>query len=82
MLILGRVLRNKVIPDGQAGQAVFEMDDQPFAGKYLESGRWIEICRRTSARWMPCRGGPRSRKGENSGQVSRPCRALPGLALR
>ena len=42
-LILGRVLRNKVIPDGQAAQAVFEMDDQPFAGKYLESGRWIEI---------------------------------------
>ena len=42
-MILGRVLRNEVIADGQAGQAIFEMDDQPFAGKYLERRRWIEI---------------------------------------
>ena len=42
-LTFGRVLRTKVIPDSQAGEAVLEMDDQPFAGKYLESGRWIEI---------------------------------------
>jgi hypothetical protein len=42
-LILGRVLRNEVIPDGQAAEAVFEMDDHPFAGKYLELGRGIEI---------------------------------------
>jgi hypothetical protein len=36
-------LRNEVIPDGQAGEAVLEMDDQLFAGKYLESRRRIEI---------------------------------------
>src|SRR5262249_15077253 len=42
-LIFKRVSRNEVIPDGQAGEAVFEMDDQPFARKYLESGCWIEV---------------------------------------
>ena len=42
-LTLRRVLRTEVVPDGQAGEAVLEMDDQPFAGKHLESRRRIEI---------------------------------------
>src|SRR5262249_1421314 len=42
-LTLWRVLRNEVVLDGQAAEPVLEMDDQPFAGKYVQRGRRIEI---------------------------------------
>ena len=51
-LTLGRVLRTEVVPDGQAGEAVLEMNDQPLAGKYLQGRRRIEI----AARSLPIRG--------------------------
>src|SRR5205085_2408608 len=41
-----RVLRIEVIPDGQAGELVPEMDDQPFAGKHLQGWGRIEIAAR------------------------------------
>src|SRR5690242_10057904 len=46
-MTFGRVLRTEVIPDGQAGEAVLQMDDQPFAGKYLQRRRWIKIAARS-----------------------------------
>ena len=42
-LIFGRVLRTEIIANGQAGELIVKMDDQPFAGKHLESWRRIEI---------------------------------------
>src|SRR5262249_34591718 len=45
-LTLWRVLRTEVVPDGQAAEPVLEMDDQRFAGKYVQSGRRIEIAAR------------------------------------
>ena len=42
-LTLWRVLRSEVVLDGQAAEPVLEMDDQPFAGKYVQRGRRIEI---------------------------------------
>ena len=39
----------EVIPDGQAAEAVPEMDDQLFAGKHLQRRRRIEIAARPLA---------------------------------
>src|SRR5262249_7952074 len=45
-LALWRVLRTEVVADGQAREAVLEMDDQRFAGKYVQRRRRIEIATR------------------------------------
>jgi hypothetical protein len=45
-LAVRRVLRTEVIADGQAGEAVLEMDDQPFAGKHMQRRRRIKIAAR------------------------------------
>jgi len=47
-LTLWRVLRNEVIPDCQSSEPVLEMDDQRFAGKYVQGGRRIEIAARAA----------------------------------
>ena len=48
-LTLARVLRDVEIPDGEAAQVVPEVDDQFFAGKYLQRRRRIEIAARLLA---------------------------------
>ena len=51
LLALRRVLRIEEVADGQAGQAVLEMDDQRLARKDLQRRRGIEIV----ARHLPVR---------------------------
>ena len=48
-LTLARVLRDEEIADGEAAQGVPEVDDQLFAGKYLQRRRRIEIAARRLA---------------------------------
>ena len=48
-LTLARVLRDEEIADGEAAQVIPEVDDQLFAGKYLQRRRRIEIAARRLA---------------------------------
>jgi hypothetical protein len=48
-LALGDVLRAVIIPDGEAGQAVVQMDDQLLAGKHLQGGRGVKVLARRLA---------------------------------
>ena len=75
-LTLGRVLRTEVIPDGQAGEVVLEMDDQPFSPETPAASAPDRDCRPTSCRPTPCRGSPHSRTGGSSGPAWPPYRAM------